>query len=405
MQSDAFLTSFADAGRMFGVEIHATAAANLIEGKWIRRGSVTAETLALGLVSVLLTLALLHARPVRGALLVVGYAAGWGGVAFWSLQRGVFVPGAALALVVAPLTYFGATLANYLVTRQRERRLERAFQLYLSPEMAREIARNPGELQLGGEEVECTALFTDIAGFTTVAERMKPAEVSRMLNAYFTEVMDSVFDKRGTVIQFIGDGVYALWGAPVKTSEHARLSCEAALATEAAIERFNQSGRFPPLRTRFGLNTGPVLVGNLGSTRRFDFTGIGDTVNLASRLEGLNKYFGTTILITESTRAQTPATIASLQMGLIRAVGKTRPVGLHALFAPPLDPALVSQWDGARASFTAREWEKAAAEFAAVEQSEPRLAQAAVLYQEQIARHRPAAPPPDWQGEIIFTTK
>src|SRR5262249_514145 len=146
-----------------------------------------------------------------------------------------------------------------------------------------------------------------IAGFTAIVESMEAPEVGRMLNAYFTEVMDSVFDKRGTLIRFNGDGLYALWGAPIRTPAHARLCCEAALAIDPEIERFNQSGRFPPLHTRFGINPGPMLVGNMGSARRFDFTGIGDAVNLASRVEGLNKHFGTSILVTDSTRAQLPA--------------------------------------------------------------------------------------------------
>jgi adenylate cyclase len=390
---------------MFGVEVHATAAANLLEGKWIRRGSAAVEAAALAVLSALLTLCLLRLRPTWGALMLLAFDASWAALAYYSFNRGVFLPGAALAIVVLPATYLGTTLWNYLTVRLQQLRLERAFRFYLSPEMAREIARNPEALKLGGEEVECTAMFTDIAGFTTIAEKMKPGEVSRMLNSYFTEVMDAVFEQRGTVIQFIGDGVYALWGAPAKTSEHARLCCEAALATEAAIERFNKSARFPPLRTRFGINTGAVLVGNLGSKRRFDFTGIGDTVNLASRLEGLNKYFGTTILITDSTRAQLPAEIASLKMGLIRAVGKTFPVGLHTLFREPVSATVVANWSEACVRFVARDWRSASELFAAIARDEPRLAKSVALYAHQIELHRAAPPPPEWQGEIIFTSK
>lgn len=390
---------------MFGVEIHATAAANLVEGKWIRRGSVAAELVSLTIISLLLTLGLFHLRPGWGALAVVGYVTIWAAFAYWFFLRGVLLPGAALAAVVLPVAYSAGTLSNYLSTRLQQLRLQRAFQQYLSPEMARKVAQNPDALRLGGEEVECTALFTDIAGFTTIVERMKPEEVSRMLNAYFTEVMDAVFDKQGTMIQFIGDGVYALWGAPVKTSEHAWLCCQAALAVEAEIERFNQSGRFPPLRTRFGINTGPVLVGNLGSVRRFDFTGIGDTVNLASRLEGLNKYFGTTILLTDTTRDQLPPEVTSLKMGLIRAVGKTLPVGLHTIFREPLSESVTTQWDGACSRFAARNWDSADELFATVGQAEPRLANAASLYRQQIETHRSHSPPPEWQGEIVFKSK
>jgi len=404
-KKDSFLTSFPQDGETFGVEIHATAAANLLHGDWIRRSSAQSEVWLLGILALLLTLALLYARPLPGAFIVVGYGAGWAALAYWSFLRGHFVPGAVLAVIILPLTYTKATLTNYLIARLRQLRLERAFRFYLSPEMAKEVAQNPEALQLGGQEIECTAMFTDIAGFTSIAERMKPGEVSQMLNSYFTEVFDAVFDNRGTAIQFMGDGLYALWGAPAKTPEHARLCCEAALAIESEIERFNQSGRFPPLRTRFGINTGPVLVGNLGSKRRFDFTGIGDTVNLASRLEGLNKYFGTTILTTDNTQAQLPESIRSLKMGLIRAVGKTLPVGLHSLFREPIPERAVAKWMEAWARFAARDWDAVEGLFLEVGEEELRLAKAAKLYHDQISLHRSTPPPNEWQGEIIFTTK
>jgi adenylate cyclase len=404
-QKDAYLTSYSRAGRTFGVEIHATATANLLHGDWIRRAPTRKEACVLGLLAGLLTLGLLYLRPTLGAILVVGYGASWGVLAYWSFLRGQFLPGAVLAAIVLPVTYLKATLTNYIIARLQQLRLERAFRLYLSPEMAREVARNPEALQLGGQEVECTAMFTDIAGFTTIAEKMKPNEVSQMLNAYFTEVMEAIFEKRGTVIQFIGDGIYALWGAPAKTDEHARLCCEAAQAIRGEIERFNQSGRFPPLHTRFGINTGPVLVGNLGSKRRFDFTGIGDTVNLASRMEGLNKYFGTTILITDATRAQLPPEVVSLKMGLICAVGKTLPVGLHTLFRVPVSEPVAAKWKEGWERFAARDWDAAKILFSTVAEEESRLAKAVKLYHDQITDHRVSPPPDEWRGEIVFSTK
>ena len=361
--------------------------------------------MCLGLLAALVSLAMLNVRPVSGALILVGYAAAWAALAYWAFLRNSFAPGASLAVIILPATYLGTTLYNYLGARLQQVRLERAFKFYLSPEMAREIARNPQALRLGGEEVECTALFTDIASFTSTAEQMKPDEVARMLNAYFTEVMDAIFEQRGTLIKFIGDAVFALWGAPIKTADHAKLCCEAALAIHREIDRFNQSGRFPPLQTRFGINTGPMVVGNMGSARRFDFTAIGDAVNLASRVEGLNKYFGTTILVTDSTRAQLPAEVLSLKLGMIRVVGKTQPIGLHTLFQKPVSDSVAAQWNNAHAKFTARDWQAAEELFAAIAPAEPRLAKAAELYCHQIELHRLTPPPQDWQGEIIFTSK
>lgn len=404
-QKDSYLTPFTQNGETFGVEIHATATANLLQRDWIKRRSSAAEASGLALLAALVALALLLLRPTWGALLLAGYGAGWGLTAYALFLRGWFLPGATLAVIVLPFTYLGSTLTNYLSARLKQLRLQRAFQQYLSPEMAREISQNPDALRLGGEEVECTAMFTDIAGFTTIVEKMKPGEVSRMLNAYFTEVMDAVFDQRGTMIQFIGDGVYALWGAPIKTAEHARLCVQAALEVQTAIDRFNQSGRFPPLHTRFGINTGPVLVGNLGSVRRFDFTGIGDTVNLASRLEGLNKQFGTTILMTDNSHAMLPAGFHSLKLGLIRAVGKTLPVGLFTVFHEPVSPETTAEWEEACERFVARDWSAAGELFATTATQDKRLAKAADLYRRQIELHQSKSPPPEWQGEISFTSK
>src|SRR5262249_42724459 len=152
-----------------------------------------------------------------------------------------------------------------------------------SPEMAAAVASNAESLQLGGRQVFATALFTDIAGFTRISERLNPVETAAMLNSYFSEVMDAIFEKRGTLIKFIGDAVFALWGAPIDEPRHRQRAYEAARSIMNDVFRFNESSGFPALQTRIGLNSGPMLVGNLGAKRRFDFTAIGDSVNLASR--------------------------------------------------------------------------------------------------------------------------
>lgn len=402
-QKDSYLTSFPQHGRMYGVELHATAAGNLAAQNWIRRASRWAEATGLAALALLAGFLILTLRPLIGGGLWVVYAGTWSVVAYESFLAGQFRPGASLTFVILPVTYLGSTLYFYIITRRQQRQLEKAFRFYLSPEMAREVARNPAALKLGGEQVEATAMFTDIEGFTAIAERMRPDEVAQMLNAYFTEVMDAIFEQRGTLIKFIGDAVFALWGAPIKTPDHARLCCDAARAIETEIETFNASDRFPPLKTRFGIHTGPMVVGNLGSARRFDFTAIGDSVNLASRVEGLNKAFGTTILVTDATRARLAPAVLSLKLGLIRVVGKTQPVGLHTLFRDPVAEA--PRWEEALASFCARDWEVAVRSFEQVGRQESRLAQAAALYQNQIQRLRETPPPPAWQGEIVFDRK
>src|SRR6185295_10317029 len=172
------------------------------------------------------------------------------------------------------------------------------FNFYLSPEMIAKIVADPSSLNLGGEEIVATALFTDVKGFTTIAESMPAPETAGLLNAYFSRITAYIFDQGGTLIKFIGDAVFAIWGAPLRMEDHALKACEAALsiAEGQARERFI---------TRIGVHTGSMLVGNLGSEQRFDYTAIGDAVNFAARLEGLNKHFGTRALVSGATLALT----------------------------------------------------------------------------------------------------
>lgn len=401
-QKDSYLTPFFKKGRMYGVEIHATAAGNLLKGNWIKRESVWFETSILSLFALLLGLGIFSLRPQWGALLLIGSAVCWALISYFQFLNLAFIPGAVLTIMVMPFSYLGSTLYYYVVTYRKQRRLQKAFQFYLSPEMSREVSRNPQALKLGGEKVTATAMFTDIAGFTEISEPLPPEKVANMLNSYFTEITNALFEKRGTLIKFIGDAIFALWGAPIKTLEHAQLACESALAIQKEIERFNNTGRFPILKTRIGINTGPMIVGNMGSERRFDFTAIGDSVNLASRVEGINKYFGTSILITDSVKEALNKNILSLKMGSIRVVGKKECVVLHALFTEPVSTDL---WPNALDQFYRRNWDKAINAFKEIALREPVLKKASELYLKQIELHQQTPPPQEWQGEIIFSSK
>lgn len=400
---DAFVSPYSGAGRMYGVEIHATAAANLLERSWIRRWSAPIEAGALALSAGLVAALLLAVTPPTGALLLFTGILGWGSAAFLLFLNHRFLPGATLALLTAPVTYLASTLYYYVMTRRRQRHLQRAFQLYISPEMAEAVARNPAALKLGGEKLEATALFTDIAGFTDIAEKLEAEEVARMLNSYFSEVMNEIFEQRGTLIKFIGDAVFALWGAPLRDPEHAHHALVAARAIQQEVARFNATGRFPPLHTRIGLHTGLMVVGNLGSSRRFDFTAIGDSVNLASRVEGLNKYFGTSLLLTESVRAKLPTTIELLQVARVRVVGRATPVQLYTPVEGFSRGDLVG-WAAGLESFSARRWGDARREFEQLT-SHPVLGTGAHLFLRTIERYEVHSPEPGWSGELDFASK
>jgi len=401
-QKDVFMTPF---GRLFGMEIHATAAANLLDGNWIKRASATKEILLLSLFCLLGCFLLLTLRPLLGLVTLVVVITSWSIVSYLAFTSSLFIPGIVLSFILLPLVFMSATLYYYFVTRRSQLQMVSAFEHYLSPEMARSVAKDKNSLSLGGEKIWATAMFTDIEGFTAIAENMPAEQVSQMLNSYFSEVMEVVFQNQGTLLKFIGDAIFVIWGAPIKISDHASKACATALAIQDEVKKFNSTGRFPPLNTRIGIHTGPMLVGNLGSSKRFDYTAIGDSVNLASRLEALNKYFGSYILISGSVNRELAGACSTTLAGSIKVVGKNEVIELYFLHSQPLAEIVAEAWQQGLASFRAREWQAAVEKFTRVKEREPQLLKAAQLYLDQIAVYTVSPPSPQWAGELSFTAK
>ena len=404
MQKDSFVTPFGGS-QTFGVEVQATAAANLLENKWIRRLPQTAEERLLFLLAAVMIFSLTQLRPQWGALLLLGAAGVWAGAAYYSFLAGRFVPGITLFGIVLPIAFLGITLSYYLITYRAQKHVERAFSLYLPPAMARAMRSDAKVLQLGGNEVVATALFTDIAGFSSVAQMMPARETAAMLNEYFDAVTGAVFKHQGTLLKYIGDAVFVIWGAPLRISNHADLACTAGLAIVKAVKEFNSLKRFPPLDTRVGIHTGSMLVGNLGSRVRFDYTAIGDAVNLASRLEGVNKYFGTTVAISDDTRRALTAPLQSVQLGRVQVAGRSDIEAVYTLFEEPLDPGVTEQWHAALDAYWAHRWSEARHGFETMLKAEARLSKAARLYLALTTQYSAKEPEPAWSGEMVLTGK
>lgn len=410
-QKDSYFSPFGDS-MIFGVEIHAAIAGNLIEQSWIKRPAKSIEVLCQSAIATLMSFAALTTSPVMLTYLVIGVVLLWIASGYLMLKGGVFLAGAATALLLLPGMVLISAVTSYLKARrlaeearQREEAIRTAFSLYVSPEVLPKLQSNQLSLGLGGESMVLTAMFTDIADFTAISESMPAEQTSQMLNAYFTEVMDVVFANQGTLLKFIGDAIFAIWGAPVKVDNHAELALKTAVAIQEGVERFNASKRFPPLATRVGVHTGNMLVGNLGSSKRFDYTAIGDSVNLTSRLEGLNKYLGTTVLFSESTRIASGEITGSLPMARVIVKGRHESVLLHSIFEPALQRESFTIWLKALEAFSERRFEEARREFSAIIANEPRLATAAELYLEHLTRLITTPPSPDWDGAIEFTNK
>jgi adenylate cyclase len=411
---DAFLTPFrsASGGTTFGVEIHATLAANLVEGRRLDLLPSGAEAILLLLLPLIASLAFMALRPLWGSLALLGLELlPWTGGYLASTRLHVWIPVIIPAAIQLPIAYVSSVVWYYLTTVRERERIRRAFSFYLSPEMIQRISADPESLNLGGEELVATALFTDIKGFTPIAEGLTAPETAALLNRYFSGVTSHIFESGGTLIKYIGDAVFALWGAPLHTPDHAIQACRAALAmarhqNEAGPE--NDLAR--TLVTRIGVHTGPMLVGNLGSSQRFDYTAIGDAVNLASRLEGLNKPFGTKALVSGDTLAKTDGRFSVRLLGKARVVGRSEPVEIFELLGlkeeqSPLKAEAADRFEAARIDFTKRRFKEAAAGFGEALAQSGGADGPSQFYLALCAKLEASPPPIDWDGVVNVDSK
>lgn len=334
---DVFPTPFAAAGDMPGVEIHAHALDTLIRGDAIHPvpralPPALAVVGALGAALAVGRLRALRALAGVAGLAVLLAAATFGLFAWRHVWLPALTPGLALG------TAWGLAVVDAVVREQRQRRrLSRFF----SPAVLDEIVRQRGEAALGSARREITVLFADIRGFTSIAERLDPEQVAQMLGEYLTEMTDAVFQHGGTVDKYIGDAIMALYNAPLPAPDHAARAVRTALEFQRRTRTVSarwQSRLGAELRSGVGIHTGEAVVGTMGSRQRLEYTAVGDTVNLASRLEGLTKEYGVPIVISESTWAAVQAEFPTRELGAVAVRGRTRPVRIFAVLADAPDP-------------------------------------------------------------------
>jgi adenylate cyclase len=311
-----------------GVEIQATILRNLLNHEWLTRLPSNWENVIVIVVGVLAGLLALL-RPIPAFISALFISASACASAFWLFHyhQGWFnwmVP----AAIQIPFGLVWSVGTQYLLESNRRKELRKAFGFYLSPQMADKIADSDFDLRPGGKVVEATIAFTDLENFTTISENLDPTEVSQILTTYFGQTTKCVLDNKGTIIKYIGDAVFAAWGAPIEEPNHALRAAEAACDLRNMSE-LDVHGTI--LKTRVGIHTGKVLAGNLGSTYRFDYTMIGDAVNFASRLESLNKYLNTLVLISDAVRQKLGDKFITRRLGEFRVAGKKQSVVIHEL--------------------------------------------------------------------------
>ncbi|HLX13504.1 MAG TPA: adenylate/guanylate cyclase domain-containing protein [Bacteroidota bacterium] len=334
-------TPFTSISSYPGMEIHATLVSNLLQRDFLTRLPAGEIIAFLVLLSFLTTFNFLFNKNVYAVTVITIAVAGlWIGAALWlfsakTVWLAIVTPEASIAI-----SFLVSAVVSYSTEGKARRQLRDMFSRYLSPVVISEILEKSDTIELGGKEIQGTLFFSDIKDFTSISEKLAPHDLVVLLNEYFSFTTEVILRNGALLDKYIGDAIMAIFGAPISTNDHAVKACTAALEIQHLLkynERLNRPDT-PHLTTRIGINSGPVVVGNIGSSQRLDFTAIGDTVNLASRLEGLNKMYGTKIIISETTWKETAQVFFARELDVVRVKGKVEPVHIYELMAKKGDP-------------------------------------------------------------------
>ena len=317
--------------------------------------------------------------------------------------------------------YLTASLLRYWRSEAERNQIRQAFGYYMAPALVERLAERPELLQLGGEMRELTLLFCDVRGFTTISEQFNAVELTHFINRFLTPMTDIIMETGGTIDKYMGDCIMAMWNAPLDDPDHAEHACEAALAMRDGMERLNAellseavaAGRpHIPVKVGIGVNSGTCCVGNMGSQQRFDYSALGDDVNLASRLEGQCKTYGVDIILGEHTQELAPR-MAVLEIDLLQAKGKTRPVRIFTLLGRPemaVAPEftqLRSLHDRMLAAYRAQDWPEARALLNGCREAGGRfgLGDVYAVFEERIAYFEANPPGAEWDGVFVSSSK
>jgi adenylate cyclase len=397
-----------------GVEVHATAIENLLfynRVHWIGRAPVAFITL---LVAALAAVGVLYPRGAVLKLTAVVALV----VALWAVAVLLF-RGRTIYFLPLPAPYFGVALSagpalaySYFTEGRQRRFISRAFALSTSPVIAEALERNPKLLNLGGERREITVMFTDLAGFTDLSETMEVVKLAEVINRYMEAMSEVIVAQDGYVDKYIGDAIMAFWnGLGVDQPDHAARACRAALGIKRReVEIAAELQKLVPAKilTRIGVNTGPMAVGNLGSSRKLAYTVLGDAVNLGARLEPANKIYGSEVLVSQTTAEQVTGQFVMRQLDLLRVKGKQRPMAVYELMGEGEPDALlalrVRLYEEGLSLYRAQRWDAAEGVLLDLLRQFPSDAPAqALLARVGKLRHEP--PAPDWDGVYVAKEK
>ncbi|QPJ62321.1 MAG: CHASE2 domain-containing protein [Candidatus Nitronauta litoralis] len=397
-----------------GVEIHGTIIDNILNGKSLYRPAWLdlAEPGFLFVWGVFLTILFSLAKPVWGLGLWMALNFGYFCIVQWFFVSERFFLFGTLPMLQSLVILSLMVAYQYLVEQNQKRFIRGVFDQYVSPEVIDRLISNPDNMKLGGEEKELTSYFTDLAGFTSFSEKMTAEAQVKFLNEYLGEMSDILLKHEGTLDKYDGDAIKAFFGAPVYFSNHAEKACMVAIAMQKRLEELNHEWKekeLPELKMRIGINTGMIVVGNLGSKTRMSYGMNGDAVNLAARLEGANKFYGTWTMIAESTYLQAKDAIEAREMDYIQVVGRKKPVKIFELIGvkgclEEDKKEMIKFYEKGLALYKEGEWEKAIILFKKALEIDPDDGPSKIL----IARcHELEQSPPEeqWQGVYTLSSK
>ena len=411
---DHFPTPFSRWGGGYspGSLVHANVAANLLQERFMQRTPMLATALVGLLLALLyglttLKLSFSNSSLIGGGLIVLIFAG-----SFWAFSQQL--------LYISPLALFAPLLAVYLLSpyyRFREEARQRAyireaFSTYVNPSIVAQLEKDPSSAKLGGKQIDGTALFLDIAGFTSLSERHAPETVVGFVNEFFSGLISIAMEAEGTVERFLGDAFMVIWGAPTEQPDHAQRACTAAIAMAAEIQRISdtESDRLGArVHARIGINSGSMTAGNIGAAKRFNYTVLGDCVNLSARLEGLNKIYGTTLIIGNTTADQLDDTIVLRELDLVTVKGRETPerifeiLGLRGQVAERKLAAARHYADGL-SLYRQGHFSQASEAFQTGLQADPADGPCQVLAG-RCKEYAKTAPTADWSGVMDITVK
>lgn len=396
-----------------GVEVHANIIDNILHQRFIYRPNWLAifDIIMMLFVGVLVGLVLTKIGALGGALAAIGLGAAYAGINYYIFSdKGIWL-NIVYPLLTLALCYSGTTVYHYMAEEREKKKIKGAFQYYVTEAVVDEMLKDPSKLKLGGEKRELTVLFSDIRGFTSISEHMDPEELVKFLNEYLTAMTDIVFEYKGTLDKYMGDAIMAIYGAPLPQPDHAERACYTALAMIQELgslrKKWEDKG-LPKLNIGVGISSGPMVVGNMGSLRRFDYTAMGDSVNLGSRLEGLNKEYGSNIIISEETYKIAKGAIICRELDSVRVKGKDLPVRIYELIGAQTVPAgmaeIIPLFEKALELYRSRQFDEAILLFRKVLEIKPNDGPSK-LFIKRCEEMRIYPPPSDWDGVYTMTTK